>query len=50
MLKKGAEGGVRTNALMEEGRETLGEAICWGSSSSEGPQKCDLTIFSKCDM
>jgi hypothetical protein len=22
----------------------------WGPSSSEGPQKRDLTIFSKCDM
>jgi hypothetical protein len=27
MLKSGAGGGVRTHALMEEGRETLGEAI-----------------------
>jgi hypothetical protein len=23
---------------------------CWGHSSSEGPQKRDLTISSKCDM
>jgi hypothetical protein len=24
--------------------------ICWGPSSSEGPQKHDLTMFSKCDI
>jgi hypothetical protein len=24
--------------------------ICWGPSSSEGPQKRDLTISSKCDI
>jgi hypothetical protein len=23
---------------------------CWGPSSSEGPQKCNLTISSKCDI
>jgi hypothetical protein len=23
---------------------------CWGPSSSEGPQKHDLTMFSKCDI
>jgi hypothetical protein len=24
--------------------------MCWGPSSSEGPQKHDLTMFSKCNM
>jgi hypothetical protein len=24
--------------------------VCWGPSSSEGPQKRDLTISSKCDI
>jgi hypothetical protein len=24
--------------------------ICWGPSSSEGPQKHDLTMFSKCNI
>jgi hypothetical protein len=23
---------------------------CWGPSSSEGPQKHDLTMFSKCNI
>jgi hypothetical protein len=27
MLKNGTGGGLRTHALMEEGRETLGEAV-----------------------
>jgi hypothetical protein len=26
------------------------ETACWGPSSSEGPQKHDLTMFSKCNM
>jgi hypothetical protein len=26
------------------------QGMCWGPSSSEGPQKRDLTISSKCDM
>ena len=27
MLKNGAVGGIRTHALVEEGRDTLGEAV-----------------------
>jgi hypothetical protein len=25
----------------------IARGYCWGPSASEGPQKCDLTIFSK---
>jgi hypothetical protein len=26
------------------------KAICWGPSSSEGPQKHDLTMFPECNI
>jgi hypothetical protein len=38
-----------TIARLESTRILLAYTACWGPSSSEGPQKHDLTMFSKCD-
>jgi hypothetical protein len=43
---------VAKTKLTEEAKlfeEKSVDPYCWGPSSSEGPQKRDLTISSKCD-
>jgi hypothetical protein len=33
--------------LLRQSQASPGEGACWGPSASEGPQKHDLTMFSK---
>jgi hypothetical protein len=39
-----------TSKLSMFGLGQFGMSDCWGTSFSEGPQKHDLTMFSKCNM
>jgi hypothetical protein len=45
-------GRIGTNKRARIGQETRhgGQARCWGPSAFEGPQKRNLTIFSKRNM
>jgi hypothetical protein len=51
--RKSRETSTRGTRLIGRSRDSSGtneNMLCWGPSSSEGPQKHDLTMFLKCNM
>jgi hypothetical protein len=41
---------VKINQVVAKTDPIMPKPMCWGPSSSEGPQKHDLTMFSKCNI
>jgi hypothetical protein len=53
LSRKGQVNNITTHLMSQElcwEMEQLNLGMCWGPSSSEGPQKRDLTISSKNDI